>query len=100
MHLEKIIIIGDVASVPEQKTTLKGQEVTEFKVKVKFKRTDKETGEIKENFNLYNIIHFSHKFVKLEEFELGKEIYVEGKPDVQPFNDGVIKKIYLDNYKF
>ncbi len=80
MDLNKVMMIGNVVSEPEAKTTPNGQNVTSFRMATNRRWKDKQTGELKEDSQFHNVVAWGALADVVSRYAgKGKKIYLEGR---------------------
>jgi single-strand DNA-binding protein len=93
MSVNKAILIGNLGSDPEVKTTSTGKQVASFSLATSERYKDKTTGETKSitdwhNVTLWgNIAEIAGKYLKK-----GSKIYLEGKIKTRSYESNGVKK--------
>lgn len=104
--INKVIIIGNVGSIPEIKTMqTTGDKLAIFSIATGEKWKDKNSGEFKEKTDWHKVVVFSPVLVQLIEnyVKKGTKVYIEGKLQTREYQDktGVrkyITEIILSSY--
>ena len=94
--INKVILVGNVGSDPEIKTTQVGGEIANFSIATSEKWKDKTSGEMKEKTDWTRVVVFSPGLVKIikEYVNKGSKLYVEGKLQTREYDDAQGNKRY------
>ena len=80
MDLNKVMLIGNIVSDPETKTTPNGQNVTSFRLATNRRWKNKQTGELQEDAQFHNIVAWGALSDVISKYAgKGKKVYVEGR---------------------
>ena len=94
--INKVILVGNVGSDPEIKTTQAGSEIANFSIATSEKWKDKLSGEMKEKTDWTRIVVFSPGLVNVikEYVNKGSKLYIEGKLQTREYDDAQGNKRY------
>ena len=93
MSVNKVILIGNLGSDPEVRTTTSGKQVASFSLATSERYKDRTTGEAKNITEWHNIVLWSNlaeiagKFLKK-----GSKVYIEGRIKTRSYDSNGTKK--------
>lgn len=88
MDLNKAMIIGNIASDVEMRSTQSGQNVTSFRVATNRRWKDQTSGEMKEDAQFHSIVAWGKLGEICNQYmQKGKKIYVEGRIQTRTWDD-------------
>lgn len=87
MHVNKVILIGNLGNDPQQRTTTSGKAVTSFRLATNEKWTD-QSGQTQEKVNWHNIVVWGKRGETCARYlGKGRRVYVEGKLENRSYED-------------
>jgi single-strand DNA-binding protein len=94
--INKVILVGNVGSDPEIKTTQVGGEIANFSIATSERWKDKASGEMKEKTDWTRVVVFSPGLVNVikEYVNKGSKLYIEGKLQTREYDDAQGNKRY------
>ena len=94
--INKVILVGNVGSDPEIKTTQVGGEIANFSIATSERWKDKVSGEMKEKTDWTRVVVFSPGLVNVikEYVNKGSKLYIEGKLQTREYDDAQGNKRY------
>lgn len=105
MSINKVILVGNVGSDPEVRSTQDGREIASFSLATTESWKDKNTGERKDKTEWHRIVVFSQGLVGIAKnyVKKGSKLYIEGSLQTRKWTDnsGVEKyttEIVLQNF--
>lgn len=94
MDLNRITLIGNISSEPEQKKLTSGTSVTKTHLATSLSWKDSKSGEYKEKSNFHTVIGWNKLGDRMQQYlKKGDRVYIEGRVDNRSFSgkDGVTK---------
>lgn len=87
--VNKVILVGNVTSDPEIRSTQSGQRIANFSVATNESWRDKSTGEKREKSEFHRVVIFSEGLAKIAEQYLkkGSKVYLEGQLQTRKWTD-------------
>lgn len=94
--VNKVILVGNVGSEPEIRSTQIGSEIASFSMATSERWKDKSSGEMKEKTEWTRIVVFAPGVVNLvkEYVHKGSKLYIEGKIQTREYQDAQGSKKY------
>jgi single-strand DNA-binding protein len=94
--VNKVILVGNVGSEPEIRSTQIGSEIASFSMATSERWKDKSSGEMKEKTEWTRIVVFAPGVVNLvkEYVHKGSKLYIEGKIQTREYQDAQGTKKY------
>lgn len=87
MHVNKVILIGNLGNDPQQRTTGSGKAVTSFRLATNEKWTD-QSGQTQEKVNWHNVVVWGKRGETCARYlGKGRRVYVEGKLENRSYED-------------
>lgn len=94
MDLNRVTLIGNLSSVPEQKKLASGATVTKAHLATSYSWKDRKSGEQKEKSDFHTLIAWNKLGDRMQQYlKKGDRIYIEGRIDNRSYDgkDGVTK---------
>lgn len=87
MNVNKVILIGNLGSDPQQRTTASGKAVTSFRIATNEKWTD-QSGQPQEKVSWHNVVVWGKRAEACARYlSKGRRVYVEGKLENRSYED-------------
>ncbi|MGI5846120.1 MAG: single-stranded DNA-binding protein [Alphaproteobacteria bacterium] len=79
--INKVILVGNIGSDPQVRTTTNGQKVVNFSLATSDRWKDRQTGEQKEQTEWHRIVIFNQNLAEVAErmIQKGTKLYIEGQ---------------------
>ena len=88
MSVNKVMLIGNLGSKPELKTTNSGMSVTTLRIATSDRRKDKQTDQWVEQTEWHSVVVFGNTADNCGKYlDKGRQVYVEGKLQTRKWQD-------------
>jgi single-strand DNA-binding protein len=87
--INKVILVGNLCTSPEIKTTTSGSKIANFNVATNETWKDKNTGEKKDKVEYHRVVIFNQNLAEVAEKYLhkGSKVYIEGSLQTRKWTD-------------
>jgi single-strand DNA-binding protein len=97
MDLNRVTLIGNLSTEPEQKQLATGRSVTRTNLATNFVWKDRKTGEQKEKVDFHSIVAWNTIGDRIQKhLKKGDRIYVEGRLDHHSYEKEGVTKYFTD----
>ncbi len=97
MDLNRVTLIGNLSTEPEQKQLTTGRSVTRTNLATNFIWKDRKTGEQKEKVDFHSIVAWNTIGERIQRhLKKGDRIYVEGRLDHHSYEKDGVTKYFTD----
>ena len=97
MDLNRVTLIGNLSTEPEQKQLTTGRSVTRTNLATNFIWKDRKTGEQKEKVDFHSIVAWNTIGERIQKhLKKGDRIYVEGRLDHHSYEKDGVTKYFTD----